>query len=63
VADGKKNEINGIDSPQAKQMRKLKNYPLFCLDFLAVADFGSCRIAGNPKHFKMTKPPKKNPPE
>jgi hypothetical protein len=62
VADGKKNEINAIDSSQAEQMRKLKNYALFCLDFLVAVAARGVRIAGNPWHFKMTKVPKKNPP-
>jgi hypothetical protein len=62
VPDRKKNEINPIDSAQAKQMRKLIYNPLFCLVFLSAARILPLRIAGNPCHRIVIKLQKKNPP-
>jgi hypothetical protein len=58
----KKNEINAIDSLQAKQMRKLIFTTLFCLDFHPMQQPGTARIAGNACLETVMKLPKKNPP-
>jgi hypothetical protein len=58
----KKNEINGIDSLQAKQMRKLIFTTLICFDFRWKFRQQTPRIAGNACLETVMNLPKKNPP-